>query len=333
MKLIAKKKKFTLREPMKPAQLAGVEHIINNPGTLLNYKVGLGKSRTSIEAANRLNLPVTVTAPASLIGNYKAELNKWGNPDLLSRIKFISHQRVARNGLGNYDPVGGMILSDEQQQARNFKSKLLKALKQTQASKRVALSGTPIFNSPSEISPTINFLAGKNILPEIPAEFDKRYVTEEKINPGIFGRLMGVHPGVVKKLINQKELANIMRPYVVSADAETSGYPSTTQENVHVQMAPKQTQLYNAVMGRANWIDRYRVTHNLPPNKGSDLKRMNSFLSAARQISNTTEGFTTRKQDIESPKLNSALEYRHHLLTRLLIYLRCILEPIYLVHH
>jgi hypothetical protein len=54
------------------------------------------------------------------------------------------------------------------------------------------------------------------VMPEVRADFEKRYFKHKTISPGIFGRLIGVKPGeeTVIHPKAERELRSLVRQYV-----------------------------------------------------------------------------------------------------------------------
>jgi hypothetical protein len=295
-------------EGLKPFQQRAVKRILEpkQEGLVLAHGTGSGKTRESIEAYKRLNLPTNVVLPAALRANYEKELKKWigGTP---ANLSIESQQAVARRGLQS-DKPGGLTIVDEAHRAREGTSQLIAALKETEAKKRLALTATPIFNHPKDMSSVVNFVAGKNVLPESKPKFDEQYVGYNQVNPGIFQRLLGIKPGIVPELKNRDQLKQILNKYIDYYPGSTEGFPSSKEEAIKVQMTPKQMEIYKAIMGKAPWWVRWKVKSGLPPGRG-ELDHMKAFLSGARQVSNTTQGFVKDPQQVEGAKIQKAFDY------------------------
>jgi len=222
-------------------------------------------------------------------------------------VNIESQQRASRFGL-QHDPKDGLIVVDESQGARNSTGELIRALKKTEAKKRLLLSATPIFNRPHEIAPQINLVAGKSVLPEDQKAFDNKFVQKQQVNPSILQRVMGVKPGEVERLQNRETLRKVMKKYVDYHPGQTEGFPSVKETEVKVPMGAKQMDVYKAVMGQAPWWQQQKVKWGLPPGKG-ELDKMKAFLSGARQVSNTTSGYVKNTGDVQSVKIDKAFNY------------------------
>jgi SNF2 family DNA or RNA helicase len=89
--------------------------------------------------------------------------------------------------------------------------------------------------------------------------------------------------------------------------------PRVQEEVVEVQMTPRQEQTYKGIATR-NPILAYKIRNNLPPSK-RELKDMNAFMSAMRQISNNPTSFDGSMSDApneavvaQSPKFKAMVD-------------------------
>ena len=302
---------------VKSAALPGVElkphqtRVVNrlkapgSTGLLAQHGLGSGKTLSSIAAWDALGRPNTaVVVPAALQENYRKELTKWtgGVP---SNVNIVSQQRIARQG-GLEGPAPDFMIVDEQHKAREQSSALRAALATIKAKKRLLLTGTPIFNHPQDIASAVNLAAGKTVLPTDRTAFNDLYVQTQKINPPIMQRILGVQPGVQQVLKNKGELRRILKQYIDYHPNSRVGFPSSTQEEVTVPMGSSQTEIYKSIMGKApRWV-QWKVKAGLPPGRG-EFEAMRSFLTGARQVSNTNREFTRKPE--QAAKRDAAFKY------------------------
>lgn len=297
-----------LNEPLKSYQQRVVERMQDPtlPGLVVAHGTGTGKTRTSIEVERRLGLPTNVVPPAALQANYRKELNRW-MPASGPPVNVQSQQRVALNGLQN-DRRNSLLVVDEAHRARTQGGNLMNALQQAQAKKKLLLTATPIFNHPQDLASLVNLAANKRLLPTDKAEFNDEYVNQTEVQPSFLQKLLGVQPGINYELKNQSKLKNVLNRYVDYQAGSTEGFPTVKNETVKVPMGEKQMDVYRSIMGKAPLWTQWKVKSGLPPGKG-EFDSMRAFLSGARQVSNTTQGFTTRRGDIQSPKIDQAFKY------------------------
>lgn len=276
------------------------------PGLVLAHGLGTGKTRTSIQMANRLHMPTDVVVPAALQDNYKKEMNKWlgGQPDYMN---VQSQQRVGRQGLNPNS--NGLMIVDEAHRAREGSSKLMHALQQSQAQKRLLLTATPIYNHPADLAPLVNLAANKQVLPEDRPTFSQKYIEEKPVSPGIMGSLFGIKPGEQPSIKEDPTLVDAINKYVdYDPGRGAEGFPSSKEEVVKVPMTNNQQDIYNSILNKAPFWVRWKVRAGLPPNR-QELRPLQAFLTGARQVSDSTYDFVKNKAVTESPKVDSALGY------------------------
>lgn len=169
-----------------PYQRAGVAYCLGRPGTLLADEMGLGKSPQSICVANTTGAKrVLVICPASLLGNWRNEINRWqtgGHPvhvvragdrwprDLDAGWVVINYDIVSRYPAIKLESWDVMIV-DESHYLKNPKAKRTMwilgggrgedRVEPIRAARTLLLTGTPITNRPSEIFGLIRFLDPK----------------------------------------------------------------------------------------------------------------------------------------------------------------------------
>lgn len=298
---MAKMAKVTTK--LQPQQQRVVERIKSpdQPGLVVAHGLGSGKTLTSIAAQEELGLPADVVVPASLRANYAKEIKKHrkGGP----KANIQSLQNVAVKGIV---PKAPMLIVDEAHRLRDTGTKGYQTIRQARPKKTLLLTGSPLYNRPSDISPLVNIAAGKDVLPRDPAEFAAKYVEERKVSPGIIARLRGVKPGREPHLNPKraKELQGILNKWVDYYEGSKENFPEVSEENIKVPMSKEQLKFYDTMMGKAPFWVRAKVRAGLPPTK-SEAQRLNSFLGAVRQISNTTAPFQSKGLP-QDPKIQKA---------------------------
>lgn len=291
-----------IQATLQPHQQKAVERALKN-NLILAHSTGSGKTLTSIAIADALGKPTTVLTPASLVENYKKEINNFkkdGPP-----IEVIS---LPTAQLHNYQiPKGNTLIIDEIHSLRNPSSQRFKYIQQqlANADRVFGLTGTPAYNDIANWAPLINVVAKQNIFPLNPSEFKNRYTVEEKTQPSFMDLLLGVKPGSKTKLRNTKDLHNKLSPYVDIFEADIEK-PERIDETISVPMSKEQQEVYDYILGKVPYSVRAKVRRNLPPSK-TEAKSLNSYLSGVRQVSNTAKEFDTKAEEL-SPKLKSAVE-------------------------
>lgn len=275
------------------------------PGLVLAHGLGTGKTRTSIQVANQLGGSADIVVPAALKGNYHKEMQKWlgGSPE---NFHVESQQGAAVSGLKH--PNANTLVVDEAHRAREPQSKLLAALKQSKANKRLLLTASPVYNHPADIAPLVNLAANKRILPENRNEFTNEFIEDRPVKPGLLGGLLGVRPGQEQILKNDPRLRKAIKQYVDYQPGLAEGFPSSREQQVKVPLGDSQQDIYKTIMGKAPFWMKWKVKRGLPPGRG-ELQPLQAFLTGARQVSNSTYDFVQDKRKAEMPKINAAVNY------------------------
>ena len=303
---LRKNAEVTESEELKPHQKRVVEKIKHQNGLVVAHEPGSGKTRTSIEVYKALGLPAEVVVPAALKSNYHKELKKWIG-SIPKDVKIKSQQLISRNGEVSTKHRENLLIVDEGHKGRNPESKLNKALREHHATKRLVLTGTPIYNHPSDIASLVNLAADATLLPEDRQSFEERFVERKKVHPGFLASLMGVSPGNEEALKNKHQLKAILSKYVDFEPINQKDFPTSAEEVYKVPMTSAQRDIYESVIGRAPFWLKYKIQNGLPPNK-AELSKLQHFMTGLRQVSNTSAGFVKQKGLAESPKINKAVQ-------------------------
>lgn len=295
-----------LKTELQPHQQRVVDRIQkpDQPGLVVAHGLGSGKTLTSIAAQEALKMHSDVVVPASLQGNYNKEIDKHVKGKTPPR-HVQSMQNVAAKGKG---PSRDMLIVDEAHRARDPSTKTYKTLAKNQAEKRLLLTGSPFYNHPSDIAPLINLAAGDRILPNDAADFEKQYVTQNKVRPGFFGRMKGAKPGIVPSLNKKRkgELQEHFKKWVDYHPSSSENFPTVEREDVNVEMSPEQLGVYDTLMNKAPAWVAYKIKKGLPPNK-AEAQQLNAFLTGTRQVSNSTAPFQTDTK-AQDPKIQKAFD-------------------------
>lgn len=306
-----KKEGAELTSPLKPHQERVLKKLDNTDGVIVAHRVGAGKTLTSIAAAVRSGKPVEVITPASLTPNFEKEIKKHVQGQVDARIRsYEKATRDAERGEG-IDPARFLIL-DEAHRLRNSGTATASALRSAaaKAHKRLLLTGTAVYNQPADIAPLANIAAGATVLPQDEAAFNKRFIRETEVSPGLLQRLRGVKPGVRKSLQNQKQLEDALRGRIdIYDEAPAEDFPRQVDERVRVPMSLKQKDVYEAVMGAAPLSMRLKIRAGLPPSK-QEAANLNAFVTGTRQASLSPRPYdrkmTDEEEALHTPKIQEA---------------------------
>ncbi len=149
---------------------------------LLKFKEENSDSKEQIQvdlfrsaSPDEKNKPALIVAPTSLIFNWVQEINKFtpsliyyvhaGQNRSLQKVKIwlydviITSYGTLRNDIDLLAPVEfSVVVLDESQNIKNPRSKISRAVMKLKAQSRVALTGTPVENSLSDLWSQLNFL-------------------------------------------------------------------------------------------------------------------------------------------------------------------------------
>ena len=180
---------------LKPHQTKIVKYMKESDarGIILFHGLGSGKTITSIAISKIYDSPVLVIVPASMRTQWIPELKKM--EVIMSQYQVTSYEGFLSSvesgkieTLENY-----VVLVDEAHRIRSTSGKIattMVRLLQT-AKKIILLTGTPMVNSPLDMSPLINSILGNNVLPMTEKAFrEKFYILQSKSPPRLNRRCL-----------------------------------------------------------------------------------------------------------------------------------------------
>lgn len=290
-----------------PHQQRVVERMRNQPGLVVAHGLGSGKTLTSIATAEDQGGDVGVVVPAALRSNYEKELGKHISGKRDANYDISSLQGVAR---GHVPSGKKLLIVDEAHRARDAGSKTTQGLRAADAEKRMLLTGSAMYNRPADLAGLVNLAAGSSVFPSDRGSFERKYIGEKTVSPGLLARLRGISMGSRPVLQNQEELKSKLDQWVDYHENDTTGFPAREDVNVETPMSERQRELYRGVMSDApTWL-AYKVRKGLPPNK-QEVAQLNAFANAARQISLSpggfVEGMSAEEAAASSPKIQKAV--------------------------
>jgi len=298
-----------VKAELQPLQRNVVEALRRSPGLVAAYGTGTGKTLASIAAAHELGMPIEAIVPAALQENYAKEIAKHVEGEQPARIR--SYEKATKDQ--TIDPNALMVL-DEAHRIRNAMSSRSATLQglAPHAQKRLALTGSPIYNRPADIASLVNFAAGKEVLPSNPKQFKKMFIGERKLMPSLYAQLRGVQPGVEEYVKGDPYLYEQLKKYVLyKKDQGNEHFPKQDDEVVNVPMSKVQNRVYRGLLRRLPFWAQYKFKRGLPPSK-REARELNAFMGGVRQVSNTPSGFlrklTPEKEREHTPKINKAVE-------------------------
>jgi len=272
-------------------------------GVVVTWGLGSGKTIGSIAAADQFG-DTKAVVPASLRENFKKELKAY-KPK--SHFDVESYEKFVKNPQG---VAGKTVIFDEAHRLRTSGSKRSQAAQalSSQAKKVVLLTGTPIQNAPHEIAPLVNIAAGNRVLPTSEKDFNARYLKHIVDKPGFIRRMFGAKNKDEYHINNAEDFAHRVKPYIVHASRATNKeLPKVESHNVDVEMSGLQSQIYKTVEKKLPGSIRKSIESSMPAEK-RDIGRLNAFLSATRQISNTGDKFYREDGNSYSPKIEKIVD-------------------------
>ncbi|WP_410670142.1 DEAD/DEAH box helicase [Amycolatopsis sp. cmx-4-68] len=244
-----------LAATLRDYQLRGLQWLATVTGLglggCLADDMGLGKTVTLIALhLHRAALdagPTLVVCPASLLGNWEREIRRFA-PDVPVR-RFHGAARALDDldgfvlttyGTLRTDPAPlagvrwGLLVADEAQHVKNHRSGTAKALRLVPAAARVALTGTPVENTLSELWAILDWTA-----------------------PGLLGSLSEFRTRWAKPIeagdpAAAERLSRLLRPFLLRRRKSDPGIapelPAKTETDRPVALSPEQAALYEAVV-------------------------------------------------------------------------------------
>lgn len=284
-----------------PHQDEGIEKYKDSDAMLFYHGLGSGKTISSI-AATLGKDDVDVVVPAPLRENFKKELGKF---DIKNKYHIRSFQHFTKHG--PKDKIQTIIV-DEPQKIGRTSSAISQAMVNAAPTykRRLMLSGTPASNNPAELAPIIRFLnPDAHEIPLNPTEFNDKFVDKKVIPVGFIHKLLGYGPGIEEAIKNRPILERAIKGRVHYHEPSRKHFPQRDDHIVQVEASPEQDKYYKFVTSQANPVIAYKIKNNLPLSK-KDLKDINAFMTAARQVSNSTTPYGGHEE--YSPKMRSVID-------------------------
>ncbi|MGD1220494.1 SNF2-related protein [Streptomyces krungchingensis] len=258
-------------------------------GALLADDMGLGKTLTTIalhlhraETAGQTAGPTLVICPASLITNWQREIARFAPDTTVLRyhgtgrtldVEALDHTTVVITTYGTLrrDPdlaatQWGLVVADEAQHIKNPASATAKALRDIHARARLAVTGTPVENTLTELWAILDWT-----------------------NPGLFGTRAAFRAryGTVEKDPNASAaagLARLIAPFMLRRRKADPGIAPELPGKIHhhrvVALTDEQTGLYEATVRD--------TMHKITTSSGIERRGLVlKLLQALRQICNT----------------------------------------------
>ena len=148
-----------MRLPLLPHQQEGVEFILNNSSAFVCDDMGMGKTRTVIEAMiQRSQFPILVICPSALKLNWRNEIARWVGIDL--EIDNLNQDIIITNyeRMNKYKfeiqalPIKQLVLDESHSFKEESSKRTQLALEWSRKIPyKILISGTPMLNRPREL--------------------------------------------------------------------------------------------------------------------------------------------------------------------------------------
>lgn len=307
-------------QSLSPHQQEALEKLDKSKGLLIHHSTGSGKTLTMLTAAQQaLDEDKTgkalIVAPASLTSNIDKELTKHKIKLDRKRLVVKSYEKAVNDADELAKDKYAIAIADEAQKLRNTNTRRTQTLSHilAGADKRLLATATANYNSPADIAPLMNIVAGEKVLPSDPSQFNNRYIAKLRKDPGLLGKLMGREGEEYEDLKNKKELEKVFKKYVHYYDSKedpsaAKKFPKVTEKTIDVEMSPEQQKYYGYMEGKLPLWLRLKVRHNLPMAK-AEKAQLNAFSTGVRQASTGVRHLTTDVNSVDfTPKVKAAVD-------------------------
>jgi GNAT superfamily N-acetyltransferase len=287
---------------LQPPQRRVAKKVREGNNLLVYHGLGSGKSLASLAAAESVGGPYAAIVPASLRSNYKKEQEKF--TDMRTPSDVLSYTGV---GMGKQPRVNPQtIIMDEVQRLRNPASAGSRAAMELamRVPHRVLLSGTPIVNDPHDLAVPISILTGQEMTPR---EFDRRFVGEKTVHPGLGGWLRGVQPTTVPSIKNEEDLERLLEGHVDYQPSKSPQGVTTNDERVEVDLSPEQQKFYKLMWGKLPWLMRWKLSHDYPLSR-DELTHLSSFMTGPRQAALSLYPFHSSRDPLFAYRTSAKLQ-------------------------
>lgn len=240
-----------------PFQQQAVKTILPAPGFILADECGLGKTVTAIEVCKGLNMHSTgrflIITPPALLPQWRAEIE---DQDPSTPITIVNRLPVAFERLTGYflmsiydlssekvraalySIVFDVVVVDEAHRIKNRKTLTALWIKKILASRRLALTGTPMEKNPADLWSLLNFVR--------PDDFPAYW--------GFVMRYLNVTEGYFEKYVvgGPKDpvlFGELLRPYMLrrTKDEVAPQLPEKIIIEQRVDLTPCQRPLYESI--------------------------------------------------------------------------------------
>ncbi len=278
---------------LQPYQERVLDKLDNTDALLVWHGMGSGKSLGALAAGEKFKRPVSIVGPAALRETFPREKEKWKTKQDINVSTYNKPANI-KNSILVFDEAHRM--GGEGTERSTLPEKM-------RGYKTLFMTGTPIRNRPDELIPLMKGLGITQYTN--PKAFNEHFIEPADTNRTWLKGLIGSNGPAEPEIRNKSDLVNLFKGKVDYHENTHEGYPSVEESDIQVEMTPEQVAAYKMAM-RGSPDLAYKIRHGIAPNK-SESTRMNAFLSAPRQISNTPVDYNTSAKDTDAPKINRAV--------------------------
>ncbi len=305
---------------LREYQKQGLKYLISKKSVLVGWDLGLGKTHLSMAYCEGIkhqnHQQVLILCPSAIIYQWKEEIEKFTDskcivingpkPKRVKQWRYDAYYYITNYEKLRYDPEifmkkWGVVVVDECTKLKNPKAKLTLKAKELRAVKKIALSGTPIHNTPNDLYSIVNFL-----YPNLMGtwwQFANRYIVFEPRELGngkIFNEITGFK--------NLDELHRKISMFFIRKKKEDvlTELPPVIYETLTCEMNKNQQNVYNIILSEIlAKHDHENVLHLF-----TGLKLLSNHPTLLKE----TKGeklipFSSLVNDLSSNKLNMLIDF------------------------
>jgi len=292
-----------------PYQIEGVAFLAANGRTLLADDMGLGKTLQAIAAASWLAAEsgvrrTLIICPASLKQQWAREIAKFTGQETQviqgganereaqyrqdKTFFVINYELVLRDlNIINDRLLPDLIILDEAQRIKNWRTKLASTIKQISSKYAFVLSGTPLENRLEDLYSLMQ-VVDQQILGPLWRYLNDFHIRDEK------GKVLGYR--------NLSELRRRIAPVMLRRNRSvvSQQLPSRSTLRLDVAMTPAQQELHGSAMSAASQLASIARKRPLTPSESNRLmaalQQARMACDAAGLVDKTTEGSPKLKE-------------------------------------
>lgn len=269
---------------LQPHQVKAIEKALENHrrGLIIAHGLGSGKTLTSIAIADKLGKQTDVIVPASLVDNYQKEIDKHTKNPVPFNVLSIQRAMLHPDEL-----TGETLIVDEAHRLRNEKANSYGFIDSLPHSKKVLLTGTPVYNNPVDAANLINIIDKEDHNPKlrlVPSRI-RRFLgrPEKEMLEFEIGTHLRPDWRSMKRIIKTNpSIEDLKQRLVKLNDKNYSYYPSIEQIEKDLNNTPerRQVRVLARYLGSLENIKKReeKVLHEQEFHKAKMTDKMNKYV-------------------------------------------------------